>query len=938
MTFRIRDAAVSMAALAWSCAAFAGDTPVYEAAPEWVEPVEVSSVERDPSHSLLVNDTQLRIVEGQLWEYRDFVYKINSLSDLSNVGTLKAQWLPDKGDLIVHEVSILRDGVLIDVLEQGEEMEVLRRERMLERRIIDGSLTATMSVPGLQVGDELRLRYSVTNSDQALGDEVQSQSYLWRKEKNGGFGGSNIGETGEADFARIRASWPENLDVQYQAGPNYDLPEVKTEAGFKLIEVMLPLEETKDLPRDAPMRYSHGTLLQLGTFNGWSEVSSVMAPYYKTNGALDGLDDLRERVEGIRGQYDGELERAVAALELVQEDVRYLLNGLDGGNYLPQDVATTWEKKYGDCKAKTVILLAVLQELGIEAEPVLVSSRRGNFVPVSLPLPGAFDHVLVRAKINGNLYYLDGTSLGANMDTVGNVPAFEYALPIRADGADIEPIKQVLPRAPEMVNRMTVDASAGVDLPTMTTFRMQMFGPRAAQLSAEAEKLTDERKRMIARGMAGGMEMIDLDIVAGNDDSEATLVITGISKPIFQFDGTRGEAKLGIMAGGLQFSPDRSRREWRDIPVRGGTAQSGAMTTTFVLPGNASDYELRDAEAVDVEIAGKRYTRKVVLEASALTTSETMESLGGEIAPENFRAERRKAAAFARQKPMIVVPDDAPRIWRFAMQKDRSSLAPIEDAYAKIIANDPEEVDPYLTRASFRFDTFDFAGSLEDMNKVIELEPTAEYFGQRSGVHAMLGDTEAELADLQEAYALDPTPSRGMEVADTLALIGKLDEAREILEYEDGDEDVREELEVYLAKLDAKQGDTASGMERYAELLADKPNDSYLLNQQCWFMGTWQVNVADGISVCTKAVENSNDTASAIDSRAMMFLRNGMYAEALSDVDAALELDPEQVGSVLLRGLIRLEQGDKGGQADVDEALARDPSLRAQFNQWDFDL
>ena len=99
MTFRIRDAAVSMAALAWSCAAFAGDTPVYEAAPEWVEPVEVSSVERDPSHSLLVNDTQLRIVEGQLWEYRDFVYKINSLSELHPMVSLFIEfWMTTLGD------------------------------------------------------------------------------------------------------------------------------------------------------------------------------------------------------------------------------------------------------------------------------------------------------------------------------------------------------------------------------------------------------------------------------------------------------------------------------------------------------------------------------------------------------------------------------------------------------------------------------------------------------------------------------------------------------------------------------------------------------------------------------------------------------------------------------------------------------------------------
>ncbi|MEL7190294.1 MAG: DUF3857 domain-containing protein, partial [Pseudomonadota bacterium] len=367
-------AAISSAALAWATCAVAGDEPLYKPAPSWIDPVDLAEVERDAGNSMLVNDTQLRIVEGELWEYTDYVYKVASLADLSNVGTLKARWMPDKGDLIVHEVSILRDGEAIDLIAQGEVMEVLRRERQLERRILDGSLTATMAVPGLQVGDELRLRYSVTLADQALGDEVQSQHYLWREQ-------DGSGSTTEADFARIRASWPDNLDVRYQAGPNYDAPSITKEGGYNLIEVMMPLEEAKDMPGDAPLRYRQGTLLQLGTFDNWSDVSSVMAPYYETSGALDGLDDLAARVAEIRAEHSGELERAVAALELVQEDVRYLLNGLDGGNYLPQSVSETWDKKYGDCKAKTVILLAILEELDIDAEAVLVSSTGGNSVP-----------------------------------------------------------------------------------------------------------------------------------------------------------------------------------------------------------------------------------------------------------------------------------------------------------------------------------------------------------------------------------------------------------------------------------------------------------------------------------------------------------------------------------------------------------------------------
>ncbi|KWV93215.1 hypothetical protein AUC45_03600 [Erythrobacter sp. YT30] len=924
---------ISSAALAWSSIALAGEEPLYEPAPDWIDLVDLGEVERDAANSMLVNDTQLRIIEGQLWEYRDYVYKIASLADLSSVGTLKATWLPDKGDLIVHEVSILRDGEVIDVIAQGEEMEVLRRERMLEQRILDGSLTATMAVPGLQVGDELRLRYSVTLRDQALGDEVQSQYYLWREEKGGGYGSDS-----EADFARVRASWPDDLGVRYQAGPNYDLPAVENADGFNRIEVMMPLPEADDVPGDAPLRYRQATMLQLGTFDSWSEVSSVMAPYYETDGALEGLDDLIARIEEIRTSHSGELERAVAALELVQEDVRYLLNGLDGGNYLPQSVSETWDKKYGDCKAKTVILLAILDELGVEAEAVLVSSSGGNLVPVSLPLPGAFDHVLVRAKIDGNLYYLDGTSLGANLTTVGNVPNFEYALPIRASGGDIEPIKQLLPRAPDAITEVNVDATAGIDLPMLVSMTAKLFGPSAAQFNAAAEKLTEDRKRQMARGMNNSLAMIDFDIIPGDDDSVSTMVITGIATPEFRFEGLRGELGLGMFAGSMGFSPNRSRREWRDIPVSNRSGASTQFTVNMTLPDGAKGFELRDAEPVDVEIAGRHYTRMISLDGGTISVSETLTANGGETPPEAFREERRKAAALARQKPKLIAPTDLPRVWRFATQTDRSTLAPIEDALEQLIIKDPEEVTPYLTRAAFRYNTYDFSGSLEDMDKVVELEPTAEYFGQRSTVHTMLGNHDASLADLEEAYLLDPRPARAISLASMLAVQGKFAEARDILEYEDGDENVREELAVSLAELDALEGQREAGLMRITNLLADKPNDSYLLNEQCWFMGVWQVNVGDGISVCKKAVENSDNTSNAIDSRAMIFLRNGMLDEAKTDIAAALDLNPNQTASILLRGLIRLEEGDKGGQEDIDNALARDPSLRPTYRQWGFEI
>ena len=51
--------------------------------------------------------------------------------------------------------------------------------------------------------------------------------------------------------------------------------------------------------------------------------------------------------------------QAGLALALVQDQIRYLFLGLDGGGYRPTPADETWKRRLGDCKAKSVLLLAL---------------------------------------------------------------------------------------------------------------------------------------------------------------------------------------------------------------------------------------------------------------------------------------------------------------------------------------------------------------------------------------------------------------------------------------------------------------------------------------------------------------------------------------------------------------------------------------------------
>ena len=182
---------VTVAAMAVPATATAGDEPLYRPAPAWV--LEAALPAQTRGSPIVLADDQRPIEEGRVSTYTDRAVRIDNPQMLTAAGPLQSQWLPDKGDLIVHRVSIIRDGAEIDLLAGGARFDVLRRETQLERRVLDGSRTATMAVPGLRVGDILRITHTVTVSDQALQREVETTALI-------------PAEPFQAGFARLRVS------------------------------------------------------------------------------------------------------------------------------------------------------------------------------------------------------------------------------------------------------------------------------------------------------------------------------------------------------------------------------------------------------------------------------------------------------------------------------------------------------------------------------------------------------------------------------------------------------------------------------------------------------------------------------------------------------------------------------------------------------------
>ena len=904
----------------------AGEEPLYQPAPAWVEPAKIPAEQIAGGPTVLLADNQKRLEGSKLWNYRDLAIHIDGPDTLTNAGTLAAAWIPDKGDLIINRVEILRGDQVIDVLAGGAKFTVLRREQQLEQRSINGLLTATLAVPGLRVGDVLRAAYTTVQADQALGDKVQSLDAL-------------PVEPMAIGMARIKVSWPSKDKVQWRAGPDVIAPVASVQGGFKTIEMALPLPKRFDIPADAPWRFRRPPMLQVSSFSSWQEVSRVLAPHFSTEGAIAPDGEIAGKVAAIVRDTADPLGRAVQALRIVQDDISYLANGLDGGNYLPQSPEQTWSLRYGDCKAKSLLLLAMLRQMGISGEVVVVHSAAGDSVPELLPMPADFDHMIVRAHIGGEDYWLDGTSSGTRLDNIAKVPPFGFALPLTGEGSDLVAMVQRPPTQDDRTVRVVIDQSAGVDLPSLYSATIELNGPLGAGvrtwITQPNETYRDSFVESLIGALLGEGSLLDYSMSYDDDAAKALIKVSGMLDPAWTFE--RGIAREYLPAqpsGDFSFSPDRARQAWRDIPVQMPGPFKLRTELKLILPEGGVGYEVRGREVVNSEIAGITFVRDAALDGGSLNVTEETVNMLTEVDPADITAEKAKAARFIAGRLSLRAPENVKREWDYSSPADRKLLAPIEAAYAKLIEKDPKNAAPYLDRAAFRSGVLDWAGALADVDAAIKREPTAAAWFSRAHLLVQMGRRDESLDAVRKAFELEPTPENALAEAQSMADLGDIDEALELVDdYEDDFED-RLALVAVKAQLLGMSGKADDGFALLDRLLTERPGDPQLLNNICFHMGIWQVQLDNALARCTSAVESGGWAPPVLDSRAMAYFRLGRLNDALTDLNAALSSAPGLSPSLYMRGIVRTKMGDKSGLKDIELALRMNPSLKLTYARY----
>lgn len=920
---------LAAALLGVSAPALAGEKPLYQPAPAWVVPAPSIDPAKlgDDTPLFVVVDTQDRLADGTVWTYRDIATRMASPDVVAQAGTINIEWAPAKGDLIVHKVEIIRGGQRIDALAGGKQFMVIRREQQLEKLAIDGQLTATLAVEGLQVGDILRAAVTLSRREDALGGAVQDILQV-------------PAHPARVGFARTRLLWPAALPLQHRVAAEGLQPSLATLGAERELVITGVAPKAADLPEDAPLRYRKPPIVEASSFADWAAVSKVMAPFYVTDDAIKPGGALAGEVAAIAKAGTDPLRRADAALQLVQGKVRYLFNGLDKGNYVPQSAEQTWAVRYGDCKAKTVLLLAVLRALGVQAEAVLASATGGDAVPQRLPSAAAFDHVLVRATIGGTDYWLDGTGAGARLADLGDVPPFRWVLPLRAEGAALLAVPAKAPARAQMNVAIELDQRAGLGFPTLVHATATVRGPLAEMVGLAKTQGSKEQKAQLAGQMVG--QMLGRDVALSSYTltydpaaAVATVDATGLASQVWVRKDGRYRLTLDRTIDTMQFEPDRARPAWRDIPVATGAPQAYDVSWRVRLPAGMTGFALDGDATLSDTLGGTRITRNAALAGDLVTATESDRRDGAEIAAADLPAARARVQLAKQRLLSVVAPaDQAPRAAAVLAGRRDGRFKPLLAAYTAAIAAEPDEAQPYDNRAAFLLGIYDWAGAMPDLDKAVALSPDVGRYLRRASVAQIVGADAKALADLQAAQRLEPgSPVIVDALGSYLVDHGRKDEALALVQQQiDAGGSGKADMLSRKATLQARARDRDGALATIDQAVAIKPGTPDLLNNRCWLKAQMNVQLDTALKDCTKAIELSDAPAAVLDSRALAYFRLGRLDDALADLNAALEQAPSLSASLYLRGIVLKKQGKTAeGARDLEAALLMSPRVAEEY-------
>ncbi len=536
--------------------------PAKVPAPAWVKSIpldENATVPMEQIHGgvyYLLADRQTRVSGTDRQHFNRFAIKAVNDKGVEQAASIDIDFDPAYQRLQLHTLAVHRQGRVISQLATAP-IRTLQREKELEALILDGRLTVSVLLQDVRVGDVVEYAYTVQGSRPEMrGHHFGAFDMQWRS---------------PVHALHTRLLWPAERPIQFK-NMNMDQPATESlQGGLRQFEWTARAVPGLRVSDEAPVWYDPYPFVQWSSFRDWGEVSQWAVPLYAVPPLPAG--ELSAEVDRIRRTHADAGDQVVAVLQFVQKNIRYLSVVIGAGSYTPSAPGVVLARRFGDCKDKTLLTLTMLKALGIEARAGLVNTRVREGVMQRIPSAAAFDHVLVRAQVNGQQHWIDPTSYPQTGPIHAiSQPYFGHALIIDPATRDLEPMQQGDATQTTRKIRTEFDATQGIGKTATLTVTTELTGVSAEQLrnqlsGSNLEALQRDYLNFYGGYYPGIVSAGPMDV----DDNTQTNVLTVVERYQIADFWTKGD-KPGMLEASIRAPDMRShlngpRERVRNAPL-----------------------------------------------------------------------------------------------------------------------------------------------------------------------------------------------------------------------------------------------------------------------------------------------------------------------------------------------------------------------------------
>lgn len=430
--------------------------------------------------AVLLLDRQLDVADDGDAHYQHFAVRVLNSVGIDTWSQADISVDPGFQTLDIHWLQIVRDGAVIDQRARAR-ITAEPEESDLRSRIYNGRYRVDVLFADLRAGDVIDYAYTVSSRERLFPGHFATQLYT--------------GWSLPVHRHRIRIRSPLERPLRYRLSDSEVVPAAEARDGAH--ELVMEWRDVAPVAGDPdrPGWYDPWPYLEASDLQSWAEVSDLVSPLFSARER--GGPRVAAVVSELGAGGGTPQEQALRALQFVQDEIAYASIAIGRGTHEPADPDTVLERRYGDCKDKSLLLSTLLEGLGIPAEPALVHSTEGRALDRRLPTPYAFDHAIVQARIGEEVYWLDATESTRYEPLSGDSPAdYERALLVHAPSPELRAIPKPATNARRRELLMEFDLRDGLEAPAALTMTTWYRGRLADTMRAALQRGSPEQRKV----------------------------------------------------------------------------------------------------------------------------------------------------------------------------------------------------------------------------------------------------------------------------------------------------------------------------------------------------------------------------------------------------------------------------------------------------------